>query len=106
MNIEKRETMEQVHKWSFRITTNNKRFFLFYPLFFSGCRQREMRDERKDNWTVSFSRVIERENDGRERENGQLNRAECMCIQSMQHQRGYVHQRAACGISSLTHLHN
>jgi hypothetical protein len=26
MNIAKRETMEQVHKWSFRITINNKRF--------------------------------------------------------------------------------
>jgi hypothetical protein len=30
MNIEKRETMEQVHKWSFRITTNHKRYFFSF----------------------------------------------------------------------------
>ena len=114
MNIYiERETaeMQQVHKWPFRITTNNKCFFssarssltLRLSTRRKGKTERERETARKDNWTVSFSRSRERE-----RENGQLDRAEreCMCIQSMKRQKGYVHQRAGRGISSLPHLHN
>jgi hypothetical protein len=104
MNIEKRETMEQVHKWSFRITTNHKRYFFSFTRSSSSLVVDKKKRETRGRIIGPFLfLVLEKE---RERENGQLNRAECMCIQSMQQQKGYVHQRTACGISSLTHLHN
>ncbi len=69
MNIEKRETMEQVHKWSFRITTNHKRYFFSFTRSSSSLVVDKKKRETRGRIIGPFLfLVLEKEKTGRERE--------------------------------------